>query len=39
MYIQETAGDRQQGLHTESFKWENRLAAVNGIGWLTLAVE
>ena len=31
-YIQETVGDMWEGLHTESFKREERLAADNGIG-------
>lgn len=31
-YIQETVGDKQEGLHTESFKLEKRLAGGNGIG-------
>jgi len=31
-YIPETVGDKQEGLHTESFKKEKLLAADNRIG-------
>jgi hypothetical protein len=31
-YIQETVGDRLEGLHTGSFKREEQLAAKNGVG-------